>query len=461
MSVCTTPSKSCTTMTQLLTPDIIFIVEYFYLTLQIYANNIFDTDNTTQPITNENFGTAIVKERSNPQTGQLVAPEYMEKLHQRILQMLSKAGDLIESGNIYYNELSDIQFFGGGDLSPTIIISATRNGLPLVIKIVPIEFPHQAAYASRIPNIDVNRDIASPSLAIYFKEAFMYCFSKIYLQKYTPTFNCIAECKIISNFPIPYDQFKALYIAYAEKRAAQGKPQFNKRWLAEYFERPQEFTNVNFGIYEMSKIEGTFSDMYKKGELFNLGLIFEYFYTKLVSSVIGRIIFTDDHFGNVAYITVDYWRHYTVITGGIKFDWYIPPGRMVQFIDLERYVFNYSEYDLYTNTKLKAGDLPNNIVSNQYMYNSALIDKTVLNFLNIFNRHAEASVFAPDEVDYAKRIMSNAALGYNASFGLIFNDLPPRYKSRPQTGIIRDYQIVFDSTGADKPVITKDMTLTK
>jgi len=481
-NICKYQSGTCQIFDHL-TDDMIHLVKNFYYTLQIYSNNVFDMDNSTTAIgPGNNFGSAILAQRLNKTTGILVRPDYMNLLLENVIKLVGGSSMVNTNGekiasiivgngdsdvNYYRSLLSNVTFFGGGDLSPTIIIKATRNDMPLIIKISPLKFPVQDMYAVKESDeISIGRDIESPNIAIYYKEAFMYCFTKQHLQQYCPTFNCIAECLITEGFLFEHDEFVNMYAPYAEKRQKSGKKPFNKKWMNEYIAHPDIYKNQRFGIFELAQIEGTFMDIYETNQKninskdrIDLGMIFEYFYAKLVSSVVGRVIFTDDHFGNVAYITVNYWRHYTIVSGGVKYEWYIPPGKMIQFIDLERYVFDLGETDVYTNAVLKKEDLENTPINNQYMSNNQLIDKIIYNFKNILKNGKPEILFYQDEIDYIKNIIDNPLLGYNVSFGSVFARLPQiKYRIKPLSyAQVKSYSLILDSgPNQTKPVISKE-----
>ncbi len=147
--------------------------------------------------------------------------------------------------------------------------------------------------------------------------------------------------------------------------------------------------NAEYGCFEMQQIDGTFDGIFDNKFKLNLSMIFEYLYTKVVAAYVGKIIFTDDHFGNIAYINVDYVRAYHLICNGCKYDFYMPSKKMVQFIDLERYIFNYTSYDIYTNTALKSiklnddGSLNdiNDQIKNTYLKNNFILIKVWKHYL--------------------------------------------------------------------------------
>ena len=185
----------------------------------------------------------------------------------------------------------------------------------------------------------------------------------------------------------------------------------------------------------------------------NLSIFFEYMYAKLVAAYIGRIIFTDDHFGNIAYITVDYVRHYKIKCNGCDYHFYMPPGKMVQFIDLERYIFNYSEYDIYTNDALKnipdeEFDLASPRINNtkeKYLKNEFIYDKCIYAFANPEELHPN---FFESEHDY--NIMTNILMDHFVYDIKTFCQsmstyLPRYYMTNPSSPNTHDYYIDLDN----------------
>lgn len=369
ISACNSFTRSCINFSKI-DNEIISIVNHHYFDLQMYANFIFDIENENIPLSAEhNFYLHLEKmhnyyQKKYPQL-KLFDPENMTDLLNLVLIILEKLKDDKITKFKYLNDLQNMKIFGYGATSATILCKAERrtaNGItPLIIKIVPLLFPHQYQHLplQYDTNEFINTYMDSPSYAIYFKEAWMYCFSKDFVAKYTPTFTCISNCYIIEGLPIKnFNELNDMYQNFALIQKSKNKKVPYKLWF-DYLihgtdpELKNDIFNSNYGCFEMSEIEGTFDNMQTKGEKFNLGMIFEYLYSKVVCAFIGRIIFTDDHFGNIAYKTVNYIRHYKIKCNGCDYHFYIPPGRMIQFIDLERYVFNFSPYDIYTNSALK------------------------------------------------------------------------------------------------------------
>lgn len=387
---------------------VIKMVNEHYFDLQMYANFVFDIDNNEEEISNDNnFYMQIRKAQKeyDPKypSMPLFTKNRMEKLSTLVINMLDALKDNKISADKYLSDINKIEFFGSGAASSTVLLKIYRrvgNNMvtPLIIKLIPFQLPHQYKY---LPSVGKNTKfiweyIESPSYALFIKEAWMYCFSKNELLKYTPTFTCVANCYIIEGFPIKnVGDLIDIYDTYAQKRIASGKKLPYKKWfniLTDPDADPslrQSIMDAEYGCFEMAQIEGTLDDLYDKKGAFNLSIIFEYLYTKVVAAFIGRVIFTDDHLGNVAYVTVDYARAYNIKCNGCEYVFYMSSSKMVQFIDLERYVFNYSRYDIYTNTALssirnKDFDAPTenlNRIRHEYAKNNYIFDKTLSSLL--------------------------------------------------------------------------------
>ena len=333
--------------------------------------------------------------------------------------------------------------------------------------------------------------IESPMYAIFFKEAWMYCFSRRHLIQYTPTFTCISNCYIVNGFPFPNDNIPKLRDDYRTKNFSNENV---KKWfmIATKPSRMDQYTkqllDAKYGCFEMKEINGTINDMLiniynqrKKVEgqdKLNLSMVFEYLYTKVVAAFIGRIIFTDDHMSNVAYVNVTYYRHYRIKCKGFIYNFYMPPGKMIQFIDLERYVFNFGPYDVFSNVSL--GHLTGeelNEATKKYHYNNqqlinfnrviatystnvAIMDKGMLAFLDPKIIHPILFV-NHEEYNIAKNIMSAPFVHDIKTFCQVMEtNLLPKYLTAPPPNIeTRVFNLDLDN---DKlRVITQDTIYTQ
>lgn len=447
------------------------LVNDHYFDLQMYANFVFDIDNNSTELSeNNNFYAHIknVKKKYDPLYSRMPLFTFfnMTKLEQLIISILKKIKDNIISSDAYMSEIENIEFFGSGAASSTILLKIFRKMpdnklMPLIVKLIPFQFPHHNDFiilSNDEKNKFVTRYIESPGYALYVKEAWMYCFSKNELEKYTPTFTCISNCYIIRGFPIKkIDMLRKIYAPYVDKKKKANKKPSYKKWF-NYLIDTSRNVNIqdkiikgNYGCFEMKQIQGTLKDLYQIPGSFNLSIVFEYLYTKIVAAYIGRIIFTDDHFGNVAYDTVEYTRLYKIKCNGFLHYFYMPPGKMVQFIDLERYVFNFSQYDIYTNTALRR--IPDHKfikkndhfeqIKNSYQGNNYIFDKSLKTLLdksfnkNLFNE--------PNEYEIMIKILKTPFIHDIKSFCQIMeSNLPMTYFFPPSKTDVHEFFLNLD-----------------
>lgn len=444
------------------------LVNDHYFDLQMFANFVLDIDNNRYQQKNFVQKILAVQQQYNPQypNMSLFTPQNMSKLKNLVDTILNRIPQNHITASDYLRNIANYSFFGGGALSPTILLRINKKipgqpnaVMPLVVKFVPLQFLYYPNNLSESrAKIFTETYVEAPSYAIYLKEAWMYCFTQNHLTKYTPTFNCISDCYIIKGFPFSnLNDLRKIYASYEQDLIRKKKSIPFKRWFNLLIK-----TNTNksisdtilsseFGCFEMKEIQGTLDDLIKVGRQFNLSILFEYLYGKMIAAYIGKIILTDDHFGNVGFITVDYYREYNIICNGCKFTFYMPPGRMIQFIDLERYVFNFSQYDIYTNTALK--QIPNKDfsnashhladINNEYIFNRYIFDKTIATFLNPkFNSN---QFYYPMEHQIMLLILKSPFVHDIKTFCSIMDaNLPVNYKTKPSTGRIASYTINLD-----------------
>ena len=470
---------------------VIQMVNDHYFDLQMYANFVVDIDNNAAELSDENnFYTKIVavKNEYDPDypNAKLFTTENMDHLQLLVTKMLGLLKDNWITAEEYLSDLQNIHFFGSGAASATILLKADRilptGIMPLIIKIMPFELPYHYTYLKNISPKELNnfvwKYIESPSYALFIKEAWMYCFSKTQLAKYTPTFTCISNCYFIKGLPVnSLEKLNEIYKSYAKKRISSGKRRGTdrsslstishsgesgkqlpyKKWfnILTNPNAPSQLKEAifksNYGCFEMRQIEKTLDDIIDEPGMFDLSIIFEYLYTKVVSAFIGRIIFTDDHFGNVAYNTVNYYRSYNIKCNGCNYLFYMPPGKMVQFIDLERYVFNFSQYDIYTNTALKS--IPDrdyldknahlNRIKNVYNDNNYIFDKTLSALLK--GSFGEKNFADASEYKIMLQILTSPFVHDIKTFCQIMeSNLPQKYLIAPSKGEGKIVQYFLD-----------------
>lgn len=450
---------------------IIKMVDDHYFDLQMYANFVFDIDNEKNELSTENnFYKRIieVQNKYDPEYPNmpLFTKEHMIKLQNIVTNSLSIIKDNEITANQYLSNIVDMQFFGSGAASSAILLKARRhlsddNYMSLIIKIIPFQLPYHYNY---LPLSDKEKKefiwtyIEAPSYALFLKEAWMYCFTKNELSKYTPTFTCISNCYIINGLPIKgLNELQQIYRPFAQKRISTGKKLPYKKWFNKLIDTntdpniKEAILSAKYGCFEMKQIEGTLEDISNEPGAFNLSIIFEYLYTKIVAAFIGRVIFTDDHFGNVAFNNVEYVRAYKIKCNGCNYNFYMPPGKMVQFIDLERYVFNFSRYDIYTNTALRS--IPDidfkdennhlNKIRDNYDKNNYIFDKSLTELLG--SSIGEKNFLDKSEYQIMLRILTSPFIQDIKTFCQIMEiNLPEKYLSPPKSELVQKYYLDLD-----------------
>ncbi|CAH6420988.1 Hypothetical protein MVR_LOCUS228 [uncultured virus] len=476
IDVCDYTQSNCSTFEKI-DNQIIKMVNRHYYDLQMYANYVFAIDNNiTELQPSHNFSTQVSRvkaEHGDNDHGELFNPKQMEALRRLTDKMLHKLRANWITAAKYTSELTDMTYFAAGAASPTILVKAdkkTIKGLmPIIIKIVPLEFPHHIKHLTQ-PDANqpgafvrfnpkqldtfVQTYINAPSYALFLKEAWMYCFSKTRLSQYVPTFTCIANCYLVAGLPISnVQELKDSFKTFAQQRVVRNAAVPYKKWF-DILTRSndpaviQSIIDAKYGVFEMGQIEGTWKDMMSESGSFNLGMIFEYLYTKLVAAFVGRIIFTDDHLENMGYRTVDYARAYRIKCNGCIYNYYVQSTKLIQHIDLERYVFNFSPRDIYSNRSLR--EIPSSAfvhtkgldaVRDRYAYNSDIVDKGVNQLLSL-----AVKIFKNEnEYEIAHKLLTNLLVYDIRTFCRVMDATLPKSYLSPPTGMrVVEYYLDLD-----------------
>jgi hypothetical protein len=481
IQACDVVSRSCLLFDKV-NLELIDLVNHHYYDLQMYANFVFDIDNDPEPLSStNNFIVKIANVKNEYESKEslpLFLNDNMDRLSQLINIISSKLTNDVISHQKYLENVVSMSIFGSGAASPTILMNIVKaiNSTtyeheqlyePLIVKFIPLQFVHHYDYLPEDfkNKTDIYKYIEAPSMALYYKEAWMYCFTKNHIKKYTPGFTCIGECNIIDGLPVlgsqPLNDIKILNDNFKIDRQSRGKKVPYKKWFEiltndKYsLQLRTAILNMKYGSFEMMKIDGTLDDLIDENKL-DLSLIFEYLYSKVICAFIGRVIFTDDHFGNVAYRTVRHARHYHIKSKNIQYDFYMSDPNMIQFIDLERYVFNYGPFDIYTNSALKkVSDKdfnPNKFklndafesIENTYKSNNYIFDKGISTLRNKKEVTSDNFIVS-DEYYPMLDIINDSTFGYIDTFCVIMNkSLPNSYKTPPKNVRIEHYSIDLD-----------------
>ena len=466
-NLCNSESQSCKLIVQdpehNINKELIKMVNNFYYDLQMFSNYVFGIDNDQTPLDkHNNIVTKILnvqkKYWSNNKSYELFTDKKLTELQKLITKILNKNTIPIINPKDYDVGITNLEIFGSGMASSTILLKFNKNNIPIILKVVPIDMVHlydtinlfnEESKKSFIENF-----IVAPSCAIYIKEMWAYCFTKIYLQPIIPTFNCIKECELINGFPFDLNLIKKANNEFITQRKNEGKPIPYKKWfnflVDDTSKYQQKLLNQLYGVYELKQVEGVLEDLLPK-KLLTFSLIFEYLLTKVVASHIGRIIFTDDHFGNLGYITVNYGRHYKIKQNNHIYDIYLNDGLMLQMIDMERYVFCYNLNGLYTVEQLektKPSNIPDNTLNMINIINSTndniyIFDKS----LKYLKENTTVNHFFTNDNDnkIVNKMLNNNFLGVNSAFyTLIAYNIPDNYKVPKSNITYKTYDIDLD-----------------
>lgn len=198
---------------------------------------------------------------------------------------------------------------------------------------------------------------------------------------------------------------------------------------------------LNAKMWELNRLNTILED-----EKIPLDFIFEYLYAKMILGYIGNIVLIDDHFDNIMVIDVDYIRHYEIITKEHIYNFYMQSSRLVQFIDLERYLFNGSEAKSYICAYLSNIS----IVNSEYVY-----DKSIHSFMDP-RKFPEYCVSSQTDYDILIDILSNQNIYICEKFCEIMqNYLPSKYQTKPSEEIKIIKTFIFDFTKEDQ-IIKKE-----
>lgn len=485
-----------------ITEIIIRLINNHYYDLQMFANYVIGVDNDSKELTkNNNINTRIMQVSKLYSTEKMLFNVYnMESIMNYVYDMDNSTEQM--KINPKY---TGFDFFNCGSVSTSVIFRKDN----IILKIFPCQLLHHYSFFSgKIGEKTICRDFESPILAIFYKEAWMYFFCKNVMSSYTSAYDCVLNCGTTRGFPININKttipintkkkwfnylisdvknpiHNAIFACFEMKKIEGTMTDLIRNatnilaQLKTINNIPNESTVTN-ELYE--KLKNIRHDLSKKESLISLRIInniitkhelvnkkqnllqnlssyqidlsyfFEYMYAKMITAFIGKVIFTDDHFDNIAYITVNYWRSYKIKCNGCDYDFYMPPGKMVQFIDYERYIFNYSQYDIYTNAALKQipvdefryasthlKEIKDNYVANEYIY-----DKGIYAFID--PRELDPQVFvSKEEYDIMVNIlMDNFIYDIKTFCQVMSSHLPKKYQTRPQNQKIKSFYIDLD-----------------
>ena len=480
-----------------ITEIIIRLINSHYYDLQMFANYVIGIDNDTKKLLkNNNISTRIILISKLYSTEKILFDVYnMESIMNYVLDM----DNATEQMKIVPTYLG-FDFFNCGSVSTSVIFR--KDNIILKIFPCQL-LHHYSFLPDKISKQIISRDFESPNFAIFYKEAWMYFFCRNVMSPYTSAFECIVNCGTTRGFPInitsaikndyqtTQDSKKitkkwfdylisdiknpihnAIFACFEMKKIegtmtdlihnitgilTQLKTMDNipnestvTSELCEKLRQTRNVLSINGSLVGHRIVNNiiTKHELVNQKQILlrnlsshqiNLSYFFEYMYAKMITAFIGKVIFTDDHFDNIAYITVNYWRSYKIKCNGCDYNFYMPPGKMVQFIDYERYIFNYSQYDIYTNAALKQipieefryasahlKEIKDNYVTNEYIY-----DKGIYAFID--PRELDPRVFiSMEEYDIMVNIlMDNFIYDIKTFCQVMSAHLPKKYQTKP------------------------------
>ena len=242
------------------------------------------------------------------------------------------------------------KLFFTGNLSPTLIIEylfaqsrstdTTENKMTLyntVAKIYPIDLAElDNAYAS---SIAAKKRFRNYMQFLFYREGLIGCWIKhnIISTNISPTFACVFDAYLLKGLPISKESFTHQLLM----DRINGTNKINKKWVTnlESVNWDKSQSTLFYGYIEMEKIDCTLRKLMEgMHEYFNLGSLFEIFYSKLVLAFFGNIYMCDDHADNIMMKYTNYVRHYQITRRNTTYNFYVDTPYMVKFIDFERFI---------------------------------------------------------------------------------------------------------------------------
>lgn len=241
------------------------------------------------------------------------------------------------------------KLFFTGNLSPTLIIeylfaqsgptATTENKMTLyntVAKIYPIDLAElDNTYAS---TIDEKKKFKNYMQYLFYREGLIGCWIKhnIIFRKISSTFACVFDAYLLKGLPMSKESFTHQLLM----DSLNVPKKIKKKWVNKLamVDWDDNTTKLLYGYIEMEKIDCTLESlMHVKREYFNLGSLFEIFYSKLVLAFVGNIYMCDDHANNIMMKYTNYVRHYQITRRNTVYNFYIDTPYMIKFIDFERF----------------------------------------------------------------------------------------------------------------------------
>ncbi|AYV78648.1 MAG: putative orfan [Edafosvirus sp.] len=306
--------------------------------------------------------------------------------------------------------------FGTGNLSISVLFNfLIKTGVSdsdknikisdVIAKIYPLQLHNHLSYEAIIAkdrkhpvgavgesNAKIKR-LENLMKIIFYKEALINCYIRdnIITPKISNTFVCTNDIYIAKGLPINYTFYK--FMEQRDKINPNSK-KISKNWMntPNSFMFDEVFKQSNFGFIEMEKADFTLHDI-NTTRGFDLGMLFEIFYTKLCLVHLCNIYITDDHFNNIMVKFTEKIRKYEITRRGTKYTFYVNNNYIIKYIDMERFE-NCKDKNIFIDTATdrvyndyRGGygiNLTDGVETNILRYMYARIEKLQLNNIDTF-----------------------------------------------------------------------------
>jgi hypothetical protein len=177
---------------------------------------------------------------------------------------------------------------------------------------------------------------------LFMREGLIGCWIKntLLLPQISPTFACIYDSYKMRGLLIDKDKF--INTVHADQMSRNNK--FDKNWITDILDTHKypnywetKIMTSHFGFIEMEKLDDSLENIINAGTEFDLDIIFEILYSKLVLMFYGNVYILDDHARNIMTRRTDVVRHYEITRRKTIYNFYVSNPNMVKFIDFERF----------------------------------------------------------------------------------------------------------------------------
>lgn len=264
--------------------DFYEIITLFTREIGLYERNSQDTLTLDIYI---NKDSRMTHDMSKINTNMKIIQEFIN--NKIIKKSISDSNQIIKTA---YN-LHKFDFFTTGNLSVSLIskMMYTDNDTIYnsVVKIYPIDYLLHTDKYNTIKSSHGIKRFKDFMYFLFLREGLVGCWIKnnILLKKISPTFACVYDSYVLKGLPLSYDKYNYLMM----KRDIEKNKDLPKKWL-KTIRTKDDWDKIQtslFGYIEMEEIDFTLQKlMIKKNQYFDLGVIFEIVYSKLVLAFYGK-----------------------------------------------------------------------------------------------------------------------------------------------------------------------------